>query len=262
MIELDENVELPANSKCWITEISIPTSWKTTEVGFFEKLYYMLYDNSNTLLRNGIIDLSNKVYFAEQLSFDMVSKLNDAVRDLNSGNDIFVYAYPSATRSVEIKVADGLNFKLRIPTDEELANYVDNTWASGQNATYNNTNPKSINYLLSNYIATNGGLSTWTSSYLNLVPFRSVFITCNELSDGHYASPNSYSSSIVKKVLIDRQLGGVVNDTSTSMSEDFIDVSNRHLKKLSFRITDSKHRTMNLYDLPVEFSLLFSTPHY
>ena len=199
MIELNENVELPANSKCWITEISIPTSWKTTEVGFFEKLYYMLYDNSNTLLRNGIIDLSNAIYFAEQLSFDMVSKLNDAVRDLNSGNDIFVYAYSSATRTVEIKVVDGLNFKLKIPTDEELANYVNNSWITSPQTTYDNSDPKSINYLLSNYIATNGGLSTWTSSYLNLIPFRSCHIVSPELSDGRYASPNSYSSSIIKK---------------------------------------------------------------
>ena len=67
--------------------------WKTTEVGFFEKFYAMRYDNTDTLLRCVILDLSNKIYFAEQLSYDIVSKLNDAVRDLNSGNDVFVYAY-------------------------------------------------------------------------------------------------------------------------------------------------------------------------
>ena len=87
---------------------------------------------------------------------------------------------------------------------------------------------------------TTGGLTTWTSSYLNLVPFRSVMIHCPELADHHYSSPSSYSSHIVRKVLIDAQLGGVVNDTNSAFHEDYIDVSNRNLKRLSFRITDTK----------------------
>ena len=75
---------------------------------------------------------------------------------------------------MEIKVADGLNFKLKIPTDKELQNYVNNTW-NRNDADYNNSIPLSINYLLSNYVETNGGLSVWTSSYLNLVPFRALY---------------------------------------------------------------------------------------
>ena len=42
VIELDENMECPEGTRCWITEASIPTVWKTTEVGFFENLYVML----------------------------------------------------------------------------------------------------------------------------------------------------------------------------------------------------------------------------
>ena len=34
----------------------------------------MIYDNTDILLRCVILDLSNKIYFAEQLSFDIVSK--------------------------------------------------------------------------------------------------------------------------------------------------------------------------------------------
>eukprot|EP00438_Fugacium_kawagutii_P022403 Skav209124 [mRNA] locus=scaffold682:45485:46357:- [translate_table: standard] len=262
VIELDQNFEVPDGSRLYVTEVSLPTVWKTTEVGFFEKFYAMVYDNTDTLLRCVIIDLSNKVYFAEQLSFDIVSKLNDAVRDLNANNDIFVYAYSSATRTVEIKVADGLNFKLKIPTDDELKTYVDLTWNRGD-ADYNNTVPLSINYLLSNYVATNGGIATWTSSYLNLVPFRALYLNSPELTDHHYNSPANYSSSIIRKILIDQQLGGVVNDAhSGAMSEDYINIGNRNLKRLSFRLTDENSKTINLYNIPLEFSLLFSHPSY
>ena len=260
VIELDQNFECPDGTRMYITEVSLPTVWKTTEVGFFEKFYAMIYDNTDTLLRCVILDLSNKIYFAEQLSFDIVNKLNDAVRDLNANNDIFVYAYSSATRTVEIKVADGLNFKLKIPTDEELSSYVGSEWNRGD-ADYNNTVPLSINYLLSNFVPTNGGLTTWTSSYLNLIPFRALYLNSPDLTDHRYSSPINYSSSIIRKILIDQQLGGVVNDAHAgAMAEDYIDVSGKNLKRLSFRLTNEQNKTINLYNIPLEFSILFSHP--
>lgn len=260
VVELNENMECPQGTRLYVSEVSIPAVWKTTEVGFYKELYFMLYDNSDVLQRNSIVDLSNKIYFAEQLSFDMVQGMNDAVRDLNAGNDIFVYAYSSATRTVGIKVADGLNFKIKIPTDDELANYVNNTWDTGT-ANYNNLNPLSINYLLSNCVPTSP-IATWTSSYLNLVPFRAIYINCPELTDHHYSAPNSFSSSIIKKVLIDQQLGGVISDFHTGLNEDYIDLSGKNLKRLSFRITDERSNTMNLFNIPIQFSLIFAHPSY
>lgn len=74
-------------------------------------------------------------------------------------------------------------------------------------------------------------LTTFTSPHLNLVPFRSVLLHCPELSGHHYSSPSTYSSSIVRKILIDQQLGGIVNDApSGAFSEHFIDCSNENLK--------------------------------
>ena len=85
---------------------------------------------------------------------------------------------------------------------------------------------------------------------------------CPELADHHYLSPSSYSSNIVRKVLIDQQLGGVVNDTNSAFHEDFLSVGGRNLKRLSFRITDTNNKTLNLYDINVQFSLIFSHPNY
>ena len=259
IIELDENMECPNGTKLFITEVSIPAVWKTTEVGFYEKFYFMLYKDG-TLFGNYIIDLSNKIYFAEQLSFDIVEKMNEATNGEHP--NMFVYAYSSATRTVEIKVADGLPnvYAIKIPTDSELSTYVSGTWNRGT-AEYDSSSPKSINYFLSNYVATQP-IATWTSSYLNLVPFRAVFINCQELTDHHYSSPNSYSSSIIRKVIVDQQLGGVISDNNAPLFADYIDVSDKNLKRLHFRITDEKSNTLNLYDIPVQFSLIFDHPSY
>ena len=259
IIELDENMECPEGTRLHITEVSIPATFKTTEVGFFEYLYVMVFDNSDVFVKNFRVYLGNKVYFAEQLAYDMNEGMNNNTTDLSAGG-IFVYSYSSATRTVEFKIKDGLNYKLKIPTDTELKNYVNNQWNTTQE-NYDSSNPLSINYLLSNYVATSP-IATWTSSYLNLVPFRAVYINSPELADHHLMSPSTYSSSIIRKVLVSEQLGGIINDNSAPLSEDYINVGGKNLKRLSFRITDDKSNTLNLYDIPCQFSLVFSHSNY
>ena len=259
VIELDENMECPEGTRLHITEVSIPATFKTTEVGFFEYLYVMVFDNSDVFVKNFRVYLGNKVYFAEQLAYDMNEGMNNNTTDLSAGG-IFVYSYSSATRTVEFKIKDGLNYKLKIPTDTELKNYVNNQWNTTQE-NYDSSNPLSINYLLSNYVATSP-IATWTSSYLNLVPFRAVYINSPELADHHLMSPSTYSSSIIRKVLVSEQLGGIINDNSAPLSEDYINVGGKNLKRLSFRITDDKSNTLNLYDIPAQFSLVFSHSNY
>ena len=259
VIELDENMECPQGTRLHITEVSIPATFKTTEVGFFEYLYVMVFDNSDVFVKNFRVYLGNKIYFAEQLAYDMNEGMNNNTTDLSAGG-IFSYAYSASTRTVEFKIKEGLNYKLKIPTDTELKNYVNNQWNTTQ-SNYDSSNPLSINYLLSNYISTSP-LTTWTSSYLNLVPFRAVYINSPELADHHISAPSNYSSSIIRKVLVSEQLGGIINDTSAPLSEDYISVGGKNLKRLSFRITDDKSNTLNLYDIPCQFSLIFSHPSY
>ena len=259
VIELDENMECPEGTRLHITEVSIPATFKTTEVGFFEYLYVLVFDNSDVFVKNFRVYLGNKIYFAEQLAYDMNEGMNNNTTDLSAGG-IFSYAYSASTRTVEFKIKEGLNYKLKIPTDTELKNYVNNQWNTTQ-SNYDSSNPLSINYLLSNYISTSP-LTTWTSSYLNLVPFRAVYINSPELADHHISAPSNYSSSIIRKVLVSEQLGGIINDTSAPLSEDYISVGGKNLKRLSFRITDDKSNTLNLYDIPCQFSLIFSHPSY
>ena len=219
----------------------------------------MIFDNTNTVVKNFRIYLGNKIYFAYQLCFDINEGLNSNTTDLSAGG-IFVYSDDEATRTVEFKIKEGLNYKVKIPTDVELANYVNNSWNTTQ-ANYDSSNPVSRNYLLSNFVPTSP-LTTWTSSYLNLVPFRYLFITSNALTDYRYSAPNSYSSAIIRKVLCSSQLGGVINDNSAPHQEDYVDIGGKKLRKLDFKITDANGVVMNLYDIPVQFALLISHSNY
>ena len=85
--------------------------------------------------------------------------MNSNTGDLSAGG-IFVYSYSSASRTVEIKVKDGLSYTIKIATNDELSNYVNGVWDTGT-SNYNSNSPVSINYLLSNFVPTSP-IATWT----------------------------------------------------------------------------------------------------
>ena len=143
---------------------------------------------------------------------------------------------------------NGYNFKL--PTDKELQ----------ESSIWNGNileDPMSVNNLIGNYEAKVATNNTWTSGLMNLNPFNSLYIVCTELSDFHYSAPDGYSNSIIKKTNMMFNVGGITVSTSPPLVNDWIDVSNRSLKRLRFRITDSHGKTVNLHNAPVSFTLLF-----
>ena len=60
VVELNENLEVPEGTRLRITDIAIGGTWKTTEVGFCEYLYVMIYGNNDTFVKNLRIYLGNK----------------------------------------------------------------------------------------------------------------------------------------------------------------------------------------------------------
>ena len=154
---------------------------------------------------------------------------------------------------MELKLNDPLTYKIKIPTDEELETYVNGEW---NRVEYDNLRPKSINYLLRNYIAYDPA-SSWLSGYFNLVPFQNVYINSPQLSDYKYSAPNNFSSSVIKKVQINQQLGGVISDYTSPTYADFIDVGGKNIKRLHFKITTSRNEVIDFHGVPIQFSLLF-----
>ena len=49
-VELNENSETPEETKLYVTDISLPAVWKSTEVGFYEYIYVVVF-NGDTLVK-------------------------------------------------------------------------------------------------------------------------------------------------------------------------------------------------------------------
>ena len=137
-------------TKMFVTKCSCSTPFYTTEKGLYERFYIMLYNSSNVLLRSTAVDVSGDISHANQLSFKMQAELHAAFNDI--APDLFLTVYGQSERKMELKLNDPLNYKIKIPTDEELETYVNDKWDRRQ-FEYDNLRPKAINYLLSNYIA-------------------------------------------------------------------------------------------------------------
>ena len=247
IVELNETLECFPNTVMYVIEESIPASIFTTQKGFFENFYLILYNSDDTVNRYITVNLADQVFFASRLSGSIVSGLNSQTNDIQA--DLFGQLYDSDSRTMRLFL-NSTDYKFKVPTDADLV--FGSIW-QGTNL----TEPLSINKLIGNYIQKEPNIS-WTSSFFNLIPFNAVYIVCNELSDFYYSSPNSYSSGIIKKVPITTNVGGVSFQTASVLPSDYIDVSNRSFKRLRFRITDATGKTIDLHNHPVSFSLLFA----
>ena len=250
IMQMNEDLETHPNTVMYVMDEVIPQSYYTTPEGFYQFVYAIVYNSSDGSVQAYLkIDLKNQVFFASQLVGRISNLLSQEAVNQGLPADLFTSSYDSDQRRMILNITDnGYNFKL--PTDKELQ----------ESSLWNDNileDPMSVNNLIGNYEAKVATNNTWTSGLMNLNPFNSLYIVCTELSDFHYSAPDGYSNSIIKKTNMMFNVGGITVSTSPPLVNDWIDVSNRSLKRLRFRITDSRGKTVNLHNAPVSFTLLF-----
>ena len=249
IMQMNENLETHPNTFMYVMDEVIHQSYYTTPEGFYQFVYVIVYNTSDGSVQAYLkVDLKNQVFFASQLVGRISNLLSQEAVNQGLPADLFTSSYDSDQRRMILNITDnGYNFKL--PTDKELQ----------ESSIWNGNileDPMSVKNLIGNYEAKVAANNTWTSGLLNLNPFNALYIVCTELSDFHYSAPDGYSNSIIKKTNMMFNVGGITVSTSPPLVNDWIDVSNRSLKRLRFRITDSRGKTVNLHNAPVSFTLL------
>ena len=250
IMQMNENLETHPNTVMHVMDEVIPQSYYTTPEGFYQFVYVIVYNTSDGSVQAYLkIDLKNQVFFASQLVGRISNLLSQEAVNQGLPADLFTSSYDSDQRRMILNITDN-TYSFKIPTDKELQ----------ESSIWNGNileDPMSVNNLIGNYEAKVATNNTWTSGLMNLNPFNSLYIVCTELSDFHYSAPDGYSNSIIKKTNMMFNVGGITVSTSPPLVNDWIDVSNRSLKRLRFRITDSRGKTVNLHNAPVSFTLLF-----
>ena len=96
----------------------------------------------------------------------------------------------------------------------------------------------------------------WRRLYrLTLLALRNVYLVCSELSDARQlGSTGAYA--IIKKVPINAPFGSVIYHNEI-IGADYINVSNRVLRTLRFKLVNSYGSVVDLNNVNVSFSLTF-----
>ena len=90
---------------------------------------------------------------------------------------------------------------------------------------------------------------------MDLIAFKNVYLHCNEISNYNQLTVVG-NSSIIKKIPVNVPYLGIINDSELS-TVDYIDVSNKMLRRLHFKITDQFNKTVDLNNVDVSFTLTF-----
>ena len=252
-VDLPETVQLEDNMLCQIHEVSIPHSW------------YSINDTNNNLyyrhqvippaVPNGITyrkitipegnytasDLAQTIEIALNLRVDTGDRPNTYSIHYNSSTNKFTISSIYAT-VIFVVLTDGEV----APVANVFSDPVDVNNLNSINRVMGNTTPAGDSYT---------NVAPYTSNFIDLVPFKNLYLHCNEISNFNQLTVAG-SSSIVKKIPVNVPYLSIINDNELS-SVDYIDVSNKMLRRLNFRLTNHFNQVVNLNDVDVSFTLTF-----
>ena len=252
-IDLPETVQLEENMLCQIHEVSIPHSWYS--INETNNNLYFMHQVIPPAVPNGItyrkITIPEGNYTASDLAQTIEVALNLRV-DTGDRPNTYSIHYNSSTNKFTIS-SNYATVIFVVLTDGEVAP-VANVFSDPVDV----SNLNSINRVIGNTTPAGDAytnVAPYTSNFIDLVPFKNLYLHCNEISNFNQLTVAG-NSSIVKKIPVNVPYLSIINDNELS-SVDYIDVSNKMLRRLNFRLTDQFNKVVDLNDVDVSFTLTF-----
>ena len=253
-IDLPETVQLEDNMLCQIREVSIPHSWYSIN-NTHNNLYFRHQVLPPAIPSGAIyreIPIPEGNYTASELTTELETQLNKYFDTVDRPNT-YTVRYNATTNKIRIAV----NFSeviFVVLTDGGVAPFV-GSFLDDVDVNYLN----SINRVLMGNLTpapdayTN--LAPYITNFIDLVPFKSLCLHCNEMSNFNQLTVAG-NSSIIKKINVTVPCLGIINDNELS-NFDYIDVSNKYVRRLNFRLTNNLNQVINLHGIDISFTLTF-----
>ena len=252
-IDLPETVQLEDNMLCQIHEVSVPHSWysinNTNNNLYFRHQVLPPGIPSGAIYRKITIPEGN--YTASELTTELETQLNNYF-DTGDRPDTYTVRYNATTNKIRIAV-NYTSVIFLVLTDGEIS-----TFAGSFVDTVDVNNLSSINRVMGNLTPAPDAYTSvvpYITNFIDLVPFKSLYLHCNEISNFNELTVAG-NSSIVKKINVTVPYPGVINDNELS-SVDYIDVSGKMLRRLNFRLINNLNQIVNLNSIDISFSLTF-----
>ena len=249
--ELQEQIDVPDNTVCYIDDISIPHSWYTVED--YNNRLYIEHENTSTGVDDYIvIIIPPGNYNGVNLAAEMQKAIKERFPEINC-----VYNAGRGT----ITISNSYNFRILTEPNALLIQQLGKFWykANGAMAILQEGNLNSINDVIRHSvdIPVADRSTTFETEFLDLLNTHNIYMHCPNL--GHYNCVGVRGeNSIVKKVPVSSSFGYLILD-SVVAPHDKIDVSRQSIKTMHFTLKNVHGNIINLHGAHVSFSLVFQT---
>ena len=253
-IELRETFEIPDGTIMQIHELAIPNTWysineNNRNLYFQHRVLAPATPTGTTFIR---IEIPLGNYTPPELATTIQRELN-FLFDVAGRDNTYMATYNTVSNKITIESSYN-EVIFVVLADSMIASFMG---SFSNEVDLNNLN--SINNVLNTPQPLDFSTSTvpWVSGFVNLLAHQDIYISCPELSNNNFHSPSAFSNAIVKKVPVNASFANIINDPYGITNYDFINVSRRSIRKLSFRITDEIGSLINFNGVNLSFSLLF-----
>ena len=277
-IELNESLDLPDNTVCYVDDISIPHTWRTIES--HNNKFYIIF--KIMYLAGGGTDITEEYNYNPHVltlpegnytGTQMASAIQDLLNNFAVNFDFEVlYNHATGSITIEAKNSEGFNEynTFYIPSDFSIMTWMINAgpdypWMDHQGTAIpiDINNLKSINGVLRNteYVTLTLDHSlyyrSFESGFIDLLNVHNIYLHCPNL--GHYNSIGVRGeNTIIKKIPVSSGFGYLIID-SVVAPHDKIDVSRQLIKTIEFSLRDVYGSVINLHGAAISFSLVFVT---
>ena len=252
--EINEALDLPDNTVCYIDDICIPHTWYTIEE--YNNKLYVENTYPDFSLSASVLSLPEGNYNATSLAATLQSTLQHSFPNEN-------YRCVYNTTRGSITITSDRSF--RIYTDQEVID-INNTligdtsfpgWVDNNNqlTTVDINNLRSMNEILRHSVPILSN-PTFETGFIDLLNVHNIYI---------HSSLSNYNSigvrgenTIIKKVPVSSSFGYLILDNVVA-PHDKIDVSRLNLKTIHFSLKNVHGNVINLHGAHISLSLIFQT---
>ena len=249
--ELQEQIDVPDNTVCYIDDISIPHSWYTVED--YNNRLYIEHENTSTGVEDYIvIIIPTGNYNGSNLASTMQAAIQERFPAITC-----VYNAGRGT----ITISNSYRFRILTDATALLIQQVGTSWYDkiGQAVILQEGNLNSINDIIRNSVDISFAdrSTTFETEFLDLLNTHNIYMHCPNL--GHYNCVGVRGeNSIIKKIPVSSSFGYLILD-SVVAPHDKIDVSRQSIKTMHFTLKNVHGNIINLHGAHVSFSLVFQT---
>ena len=267
--EINESLDLPDNTYCYIDDIVIPHTWYTVED--FNNTFYIVvkrwinYGSTYAAPRyhGYALKISNGNYTGLSIAAEIQEKLQTSIPDKE-----FTCSYNTSTGKLTIK--GGTDEMFKVLSDMQVSSIdpaLPEPWMG-----WKDNNDIAISLDVSNLqsineVFRNASESTWspmeplvnefTTEFLDLLNVHNIYIHSSTL--GHYNTIGVRGeNTIIKKVPVSSSFGYLIMDSIVA-PHDKINVSKQLIKTLHFSLKNVHGNVINLHGAHISLSLIFQT---